>query len=40
MIQEFAEAVVRGNSHELDVHRGMHLQRVLEAAETDLLMGI
>jgi predicted dehydrogenase len=40
MIQEFADAVGRGTAHELDVRRGMHLQRVVEAAQTDLLMGI
>jgi hypothetical protein len=39
MFREFAEGVERGTPHELDVRRGLHLQRVIEAAETDLLFG-
>jgi predicted dehydrogenase len=37
MYREFAEAVGRGESHELDVQRGLQVQQVIEAAETDLL---
>jgi predicted dehydrogenase len=37
MFSEFATAAGRGEPHELDVRRGLHLQRVLGAAETDLL---
>jgi len=37
MFAEFAAAVATGKSHELDVRRGLHLQQVIEAAETDLL---
>jgi predicted dehydrogenase len=39
MYQEFAEAVTTGQPHELDVRRGLHLQRVIEGAETDLVAG-
>jgi predicted dehydrogenase len=39
MYQEFAEAVTKDAPHELDVRRGLHLQRVIEAAETDLIVG-
>jgi predicted dehydrogenase len=37
MYREFAEAVERGEPHELDVRRGLHLQQVIEAAAADLL---
>jgi predicted dehydrogenase len=37
MFREFAEAVEARTSPELDVHRGLHLQRVIEAAETNLI---
>ncbi|MDN3354339.1 Gfo/Idh/MocA family oxidoreductase [Actinomadura sp. DC4] len=37
MIGEFADAVEYRMPHELDVRRGLHLQRLLDAAETDLL---
>lgn len=37
MFSEFATAAGRGEPHELDVHRGLHLHRVVGAAETDLL---
>jgi predicted dehydrogenase len=37
MFSEFAACVTEGRSHELDIERGLHLQRVVEAAETDLL---
>jgi hypothetical protein len=39
MVREFAEAVERGRSPGLDVNHGMHLQMLLESAETDLLAG-
>jgi predicted dehydrogenase len=39
MVAEFADAVERGTPHELDIERGLHLQRLLDAAETDLLAG-
>ena len=34
--REFAEAVAGGTGHPLDVQRGLHLQRVIAAAEADL----
>jgi predicted dehydrogenase len=37
MFSEFATTAGRGEPHELDVRRGVHLQRVVGAAETDLL---
>jgi predicted dehydrogenase len=37
MYREFAAAVERGEPHELDVLRGLHVQQVIEAAEADLL---
>jgi hypothetical protein len=37
MFLEFARAAERGVPHELDVHRGPHLQQVIERAEDDLL---
>lgn len=39
MVGEFADAVEYRMPHELDVQRGLHLQRLLDAAETDLLAG-
>ncbi|HEV7934593.1 MAG TPA: Gfo/Idh/MocA family oxidoreductase [Actinomadura sp.] len=39
MIREFAEAVGNGRSPDLDVNHGMHLQILLESAETDLVAG-
>jgi predicted dehydrogenase len=39
MFAEFARAVRTGEPHELDVRRGLHIQRVIEAADTDLLGG-
>jgi hypothetical protein len=39
MVGEFAAAVERGTPNELDVQHGLRLQRVLEAAETDLIVG-
>jgi predicted dehydrogenase len=38
MISEFARAVTDGRSHRLDIEHGLHLQRLVEAAETDLLL--
>jgi hypothetical protein len=32
--------VSAGTPHELDVRRGWHLQQVIEAAETDLTVGV
>ena len=37
MIQEFAAAVESGRPHDLDVRHGLHLQYVLDAADTELL---
>jgi predicted dehydrogenase len=37
MYSEFATSVAEGMPHELDVRRGLHLQRVVGAAETYLL---
>ena len=39
MVAEFADAVEHGRPHELDVRHGLHLQRLLEAADTDLIAG-
>jgi predicted dehydrogenase len=39
MFREFADAIDRDAPHELDVHRGLRLQQLLEAADTDLLAG-
>jgi len=39
MFREFAEAVQRGIPSALDVRHGVHLQRVIEAADTDVLVG-
>jgi predicted dehydrogenase len=38
MIAEFAAAVAAGRSHELDLEHGLHLQRLVESAESDLLL--
>jgi predicted dehydrogenase len=38
MVAEFARAVADGKSHQLDVEHGLHLQRLVEAAETDLVL--
>jgi predicted dehydrogenase len=38
MVAEFARAVSNGKSHRLDVEHGLHLQRLVEAAETDLVL--
>jgi predicted dehydrogenase len=38
MVAEFAQAVTDGRSHRLDIEHGLHLQRLVEAAETDLLL--
>jgi predicted dehydrogenase len=40
MYAEFAEAVHNGTPHEIDVRRGLHIQQVVEAAETDLTVGV
>jgi predicted dehydrogenase len=40
MCGEFAAAVSAGTPHELDVRRGRHLQQVIEAADTDLTVGV
>jgi predicted dehydrogenase len=39
MVEEFADAVEHRRPHPLDVRHGLHLQRLLDAAETDLLAG-
>ena len=39
MIAEFAESAARNRAHELDVHHGLHLQQLIEAADTELLAG-
>lgn len=36
MFREFAQTVGTRTSHKLDVQRGLHQQRMLDAAETDL----
>jgi predicted dehydrogenase len=37
MYREFVVAVGAGTPHELDVQRGLHLQRITEEAQTDLM---
>jgi predicted dehydrogenase len=39
MFAEFANAARTGEAHALDVNRGLHIQRVIEAADTKLRMG-
>ena len=36
ILSEFAAAVRGGVSHELDVHRGLHLQRLIDDASRQL----
>jgi predicted dehydrogenase len=38
MVAEFAGAVTDGRSHRFDIEHGLHLQRLVEAAETDLVL--
>jgi predicted dehydrogenase len=38
MVAEFAGAVTDGQSHPLGIEHGLHLQRLVEAAETDLAL--
>ena len=40
MYNEFAVAVETGNAPDLDVRRGLHLQQILDNAETDLYRGM
>jgi predicted dehydrogenase len=37
MLHEFVQAAEAGRSHELDVNRGLHVQRIVEEAGTSLL---
>jgi hypothetical protein len=39
MFREFADAIDRDTLHELDVHRDLRLQQLLEPADTDLHTG-
>jgi hypothetical protein len=36
IVSEFAAAVASGKSHELDAHRGLHLQRLIDRAAAQL----
>ncbi|SFL71260.1 Gfo/Idh/MocA family protein [Geodermatophilus ruber] len=38
MVAEFARAVSDGRSHQFDIEHGLHLQRLVESAETDLVL--
>ena len=38
MVAEFAGTVADGRSHGLGIEHGLHLQRLVESAETDLLL--
>jgi predicted dehydrogenase len=38
MVAEFAGTVADGRSHGLDIEHGLHLQRLVESAETDLVL--
>jgi predicted dehydrogenase len=39
MYREFADAIRGGGAPELDAQHGLHLQRVIESADTDVLLG-
>jgi predicted dehydrogenase len=39
MYQEFADAIRSGGAPALDARHGLHLQRVIESADTDVLLG-
>jgi predicted dehydrogenase len=39
MYAEFADAIQRGGAPQLDALHGLHLQRVIESADTDVLLG-
>jgi predicted dehydrogenase len=39
MYREFAEAIRSGGAPALDARHGLHLQRVIESADTDVLLG-
>jgi predicted dehydrogenase len=39
MYREFADAIVSGGAPALDARHGLHLQRVIESADTDVLLG-
>jgi hypothetical protein len=38
MVAEFAGTVAAGRSHRLGIEHGLHLQRLVESAETDLVL--
>jgi len=39
MYAEFVDAIGRGGPPPLDASHGLHLQRVIESADTDVLLG-
>jgi predicted dehydrogenase len=39
MYREFADAIRSGGAPALDIRHGLHLQRVIESADTDVLLG-
>ena len=39
MYREFADAIRSGGTPALDARHGLHLQRVIESADTDVLLG-
>ena len=39
MYREFADAIRGGGAPALDTRHGLHLQRVIESADTDVLLG-
>jgi predicted dehydrogenase len=39
MYREFADAIRNGGAPALDVRHGLHLQRVIESADADVLLG-
>jgi predicted dehydrogenase len=39
MYREFADAIRNGGAPALDARHGLHLQRVIESADTDVLLG-
>jgi len=39
IVEEFANAVRSGTPHELDIHRGLHLQRLIDTASAQLSAG-
>jgi predicted dehydrogenase len=39
MYREFADAIRSGGAPALDARHGLHLQRLIESADTDVVLG-